>query len=156
MVPVEAAKTLESLLQTLLSAARLSLSYTLAHTAPTAENPALLTVEFRGPDTPLLLGRNAELLLALEHIAAKALHLEPDEHDLISFDAEGYKAERDRRLERAAREGVQQVRGSGQAYRFPPMTSRERRLLHLALMASGLPTRSEGDGSLRHIVLHPK
>src|SRR5260370_32923795 len=32
-----------------------------------------ITVEFTGPDTPLLLARHGELLLAIEHIAAKIL-----------------------------------------------------------------------------------
>ena len=36
------------------------------------------------------------------------------------------------------------------------MSPRERRDLHLLLTPSGLPTLSQGDGSMRHLVLHPR
>ena len=59
-------------------------------------------VELAGPDIDLVLERNAELLRSLEHIAAKTLRLEPEEHDLVSFDARGYKAARAGELRLAA------------------------------------------------------
>src|ERR1700731_3784391 len=37
-----------------------------------------ISVDLSGPDTPLLLARNAELLHAIEHVAAKILRLEPE------------------------------------------------------------------------------
>ena len=114
-----------------------------------------LVIDFKGPDTALLLARNAELLLALEHIAAKAIRLEPEEHDRISCDAGGFKAQRDRAVKLQAEAAVSSVRSSGRAYHFRPMNSRERRLLHLALADSGLPSLSEGEGPARHLVLHP-
>src|SRR5882757_3344304 len=95
-------------------------------------NPQI-TVELSGPDTSLLLARNGELLLAIEHIAAKILRLESEEHDRISFDAEGFKATRNRELDLMAEMAIQKVRATGEPYSFSPMTSRERRILHLAL-----------------------
>src|ERR1700727_1713877 len=86
-----------------------------------------IKVEFSGPDTALLLSRNGELLHAIEHIAAKVLRLEPEDHDLIFFDAAGFKANRDRELQLAAQTAIEQVRANGRPYSFPPMTSRERR-----------------------------
>src|SRR5215469_4697037 len=59
-------------------------------TSPGTDPHPEITVELSGPDTPLLLARNGELLLAIEHIAAKILRLESEEHDQISFDAEGF------------------------------------------------------------------
>jgi spoIIIJ-associated protein len=115
-----------------------------------------ITVELSGPDTPLLLARNGELLLAIEHIAAKILRLEPEEHDRISFDAEGYKATRNRELDLMAEMAIQKVRATGQPFSFSPMSSRERRILHLALAKSGLPTASSGTGPGRFVVLYPE
>jgi len=123
--------------------------------SPQLPNPQI-TVEFTGPDTPLLLARSGELLHAIEHIAAKILRLEPEEHDRISFDAEGFKANRDRELTLMAEIAVQKVRASGQPHSFSPMTSRERRILHLALAKSGLPTASSGEGPGRFVVLYPE
>lgn len=115
-----------------------------------------IAVEFTGPDTPLLLARNGELLLAIEHIAAKILRLEPEDHDRISFDADNFKVLRNRELELLAEAAIQKVRATGQPHSFPPMTSRERRLIHLALAPSGLPTASSGEGSRRFVVLYPE
>lgn len=116
----------------------------------------ICSVVFTGADVPHLLARNAELLLALEHLATQVLHLEPHQHDQVSFDAGNFKATRQRMLERAAQAAAAEVRRTGSAYHFPAMNSRERRLLHLALTPSGLPTRSEGEGPQRHLVLHPQ
>ena len=115
-----------------------------------------ITVEFTGPDTPLLLARNGELLLAIEHIAAKILRLEPEDHERISFDAEGFKATRNRELDVMAEMAIQKVRATGEPYSFSPMTSRERRILHLSLAKSGLPTASSGTGPGRFVVLYPE
>jgi spoIIIJ-associated protein len=115
-----------------------------------------IKIEFTGPDTPLLLARNGELLHAIEHIAAKILRLEPEDHDRVSFDAEGFKAARDRNLELSAEAAIQQVRTTGRPYSFPPMTSRERRIIHLALAQSGLPSASSGEGPRRFVVLYPE
>jgi spoIIIJ-associated protein len=115
-----------------------------------------IKVELSGPDTPLLLARNGELLHAIEHIAAKILRLEPEDHDRISFDAEDFKATRDRNLQLSAEAAIQKVRATGKPYAFPPMTSRERRMLHLVLAQSGLPTASSGEVPRRFVVLYPE
>ncbi len=135
--------------------------------APTFSSPSIaadlkptsdieVKIEFTGPDTPLLLAHNGELLHAIEHVAAKILRLEPEDHDRVSFDAAGFKATRDRNLHLSAEAAIQKVRATGQPYSFPPMTSRERRMVHLALVPSGLPTASSGEGPRRFVVLYPE
>ena len=104
-----------------------------------------MPVRFEGADTPLLTARNGELLHAVEHLAAKILGLEPEEHDRISCDADGFKARRDGEVERLAKVAIVEVRTTATAYVFPPMMSRERRLLHLALAHSGLKSASTGE-----------
>jgi len=144
---------LDVLLHDLLHSSGLSLTYAL-EVAATQARP-LVSVEFQGEDVAILTARNGELLLALEHIAAKTLRLEPEEHDLIRFEAAGFKANRDWLLRQSAEMAVAQVRRTGRPYAFSPMSSHERRMLHLALADSGLHTASEGEGPLRHLVLHP-
>jgi spoIIIJ-associated protein len=114
-----------------------------------------LYVEFTGPDTSVLTAHNGEVLHALEHIATKILRLEPDSHDQVSFDADHFKANRDRRLRDSAAAAVEQVRSTGRPHPFPAMNSRERRMLHLILSESGLPTASSGEGAGRFVVLYP-
>ncbi len=117
----------------------------------------LIYVEISGPDAPMLTARDGELLRALEHVCAKILRLEPDEHDRISFDSDGFKAARNRDLLNAAKAGIETVRETGKPYRFEPMSSRERRMLHLALRdTEGLRTESSGEGPARFVVLYPE
>jgi spoIIIJ-associated protein len=114
-----------------------------------------LSIEFIGPDTPILIARNGEVLNALEHIATKILRLEPDQHDRVSFDADQFKANRDRQMRESALAAIERVQMSGRPHSFPPMTSRERRMLHMILSQSGLPTASSGEGPGRYVVLYP-
>lgn len=155
----DTAKRIEGFLQTLLTASGLKLRFQIlacnGQVQTTAASPAV-SVEFKGPDTPLLTARNAELLHAIEHLAAKVLRLEPDQHDRISFDADNFKVLRNAELELIAQTGAERVRATGRPFAFPPMNSRERRLLHLALSASGLPTASTSDGPRRFVVLYPE
>lgn len=112
-------------------------------------------VECKGPDAGLLTERDGELLRALEHVAAKMLNLEPEDHDRISFDTNGYKAERAQDLRTSAERAIDSVEDSGRPYSFPPMSSRERRMLHMFLRDSGLQTASTGEGPRRFVVLYP-
>jgi spoIIIJ-associated protein len=167
----EKIEKVKEFLQTLLTSSGLDLEFktqacngqvqtpaqTDAQTSAAAPHPSPeISVEFTGPDTPLLTARNAELLHAIEHLAAKLLRLEPEQHDRISFDAENFKALRNRELELIAQAGAERVRATSRPYAFPPMNSRERRLLHLALAATGLPTASSSDGPRRFVVAYPE
>jgi len=120
------------------------------------DGPRALYVEFTGPDTTLLISRNGELLNALEHIATKLLRLEPEQQDLVSFDANQFKVNRDRQMRASATAAIERVTTSGHPHAFPPMNSRERRMLHMLLAESGLPTASSGEGPGRFVVLYPK
>ncbi|HEY0797285.1 MAG TPA: R3H domain-containing nucleic acid-binding protein, partial [Acidisarcina sp.] len=114
-------------------------------------------VELAGPDAALLTQRGGEVLYALEHVAAKIIRLEPEEHDKVSFDALQFKARRARELKRTAELAATEVRDSGEPYSFQPMSSRERRMLHLALKVyEDLETGSTGEGLHRYVVLYPK
>jgi spoIIIJ-associated protein len=127
-----------------------------SHPPPSSAPDPKISVELTGLDTPLLLARNGELLHAIEHIAAKILRLEPEEHDQIYFDAEGFKATRTRELDLMAEMAIEKVRATGRPFSFAPMTSRERRILHMSLAKSGLPTASSGEGPGRFVVLYPE
>jgi spoIIIJ-associated protein len=114
-------------------------------------------VELGGPDTQLLTQHNGELLRALETLSAQILRLEQREHDLVSFDAGNFKALRAQELRMAAETAAEKVRHTGLPYSFPPMNSRERRLLHMACRdLEGIETASSGEGPGRFLVIFPQ
>ncbi len=155
-----AAQTIVEFLKLLTGLGRLRLRYRIT-AGPGAADPdgfedRELYIELSGPDAPLLVERNGELLRALEHVAAKFLRLEPEEHDKVSFDAENFKASRARDLRLRAEFAAETARTTGKPFPFPPSNSRERRLLHLALRDTpGVETHSLGEGRERVLVVFP-
>jgi spoIIIJ-associated protein len=114
-------------------------------------------IELGGPDVPLVVQHNGELLRALETLAVQMLRLDHHEQDLVSFDAANFKALRAQELRLAAETAAEKVRQSGIPYSFPPMNSRERRLLHLACKSlAGIETASMGEGPNRFLVVYPE
>jgi spoIIIJ-associated protein len=114
-------------------------------------------VDLSGTDSPLLLENGGELLRALEHVTLEMLRLAPDEHDKINFDCQNFRAARLQELRLAAGVAAQRVRETNMPYAFAPMTSRERRILHLALRdEADLRTDSDGEAAQRHVVVYPK
>jgi|HubBroStandDraft_6_1064221.scaffolds.fasta_scaffold17510_5 spoIIIJ-associated protein len=156
----QAAEKVASLMRILTSTGGLRLKYRITAGAGAADPDGFerrdIYVECKGPDAGLLLERDGELLRALEHVTAKVLRLEPEEHDRVSFDTDGYKAERVRHLRRLADDAIDRVDDTNRPYSFPPMSSRERRMLHLFLRDSGLQTASSGEGPRRFVVLYPE
>ncbi len=155
----QAAQKIASFLATLnkLGGMRLKYRISAGDGAPNAEgqSPALC-VELAGPDVPLVIQHNGELLLALETIAAQILRLEQREGDLISFDAGDFKALRAQELRLTAETAAEKVLRSGIPYAFPPMNSRERRLLHMAFRGiEGVETASNGEGQDRFMAVFP-
>jgi spoIIIJ-associated protein len=116
----------------------------------------LIYVELAGPDAPLLTQHNGELLRALETIAAQMLRLDQHESGLVSFDADNFKALHAQELRLQAETAAEKVLRSGIPYAFPPMNSRERRLMHMAFRGiEGVETASNGEGQDRFLAVYP-
>lgn len=122
---------------------------------PDFENPEVV-VRFSGPDVELLLANRAELLLALEHLTMEMLRMPPEDHSRLCFDANDYRALRIEELRLSALAAAEKVKRTGRPFEFNPMTSRERRIIHLALRGdSAVRSQSSGLGSQRKVVIYP-
>jgi spoIIIJ-associated protein len=89
-------------------------------------------------------------------LAFRALRLEPEHHEKIHVDCGGYRAMRFEELRMTAKVAAERVQTSQQPFRLNPMTSRERRIVHLALKEMpGIRTESVGVGEQRQVVIHP-
>jgi spoIIIJ-associated protein len=149
---------IDSLLRPILTAGGFQVSYTV-HDAEVAaddfETPDLV-LKFTGRDVDLLLANRAELLLALEHVTMEMLRMPSEDHSRISFDANDYRLLRIEELRLAATTAAEKVKRTGVPFRFNPMNSRERRVIHLALRGeTAVRSESLGSGPTRQVVVYP-
>ena len=101
-----------------------------------------------------MLENRAELLLALEHLSMEALRMPAEDHSLISFDANDYRLLRMEELRMSALAAADKVKRTKMPFHFNPMTSRERRVIHLALRnEKELRSESIGVGPGRAVVV---
>ena len=158
---IAAANKINDLLKGIVSNGGLRLKYRITVDPPITEDrdwekPEIL-VELAGPDSTLLLERGGELLRALELLALEMLRLPGNEHEKMSFDCMNHRAMRLKELRLAADVAAERVRRTSTPYEFAPMSSRERRMVHLALRDhADLRTESQGEGSRRCLVVYPK
>lgn len=119
------------------------------------ETPEVV-VKFSGQDVDLLLSNRAELLLSLEHVTMEMLRMPSEDHSRISFDANDYRLLRIEELRVSALAAADRVKRTGSPFRFNPMNSRERRVIHLALRnETAVRSESAGAGPGRQVVVYP-
>jgi spoIIIJ-associated protein len=152
----EIQQKIAGLLKPVLAAARLQLSF---EVRPANLDHDLITpdyiVDFQGRDLDLLLEQRGELLMALEHLTLEALRVPHDDRYRLVFDAGDYRLLRIEELRLSAEAAAERVKKTGAPYQFNPMSSRERRILHLALRDDpAVVTTSEGVAPNRYTVIH--
>jgi spoIIIJ-associated protein len=153
------AETLRDFLRRIIASAKLELSVNVraaVSTSGTVEGEAEVFADLDGKDKEILTARGGEVLKALEHLSFRALGLEPAYHEKIHLDCGGFRALRFEELRMTARVAAERVLASKQPFQLNAMSSRERRIVHLALKEMpGVRTESAGTGEERHIVIHP-
>jgi spoIIIJ-associated protein len=149
---------IDAFLQTVFKSGGFSLHYEILDTQPAGddfETPDVV-VRFTGPDVDLLLANKAEMLLALEHLVMEVLGAPSEDHSRISFDANDYRLLRIEELRLSAMTAAEKVKRTGVPFRFNPMNSRERRVIHLALRGeTAVRSESLGAGPQRQVVVYP-
>ncbi|MGH9672763.1 MAG: protein jag [Bryobacteraceae bacterium] len=126
------------------------------------ENPhphfesADVMVRFGGADVGDLLANRTEVMLALEHLTMEMLRMPAEDHSRLCFDANDYRILRVEELRMNAQTAAAQVKASRMPFKFGPMTSRERRVLHMALREeSDVRSESLGSEPFRQVVIYP-
>jgi spoIIIJ-associated protein len=153
------AEALRQFLESIVRAAGLELKVSVRPVAAggaEAVGEAEVLADLDGRDKEILLERSAEVLKAIEHLAFRALRLETAYHEKIHIDCGGYRALRFEELKMTARVAAERVQTSKQPFRLNPMSSRERRIVHLTLKEMpGVRTESVGVGDERQVVIYP-
>jgi len=102
-----------------------------------------------------LVGRDGEVLEALQELARLAVLAQTGERSRLMLDVAGHRSARRQALVARARDAVAQVRESGQRLALEPMSPFERKGVHDAVAALGFGTESEGVEPDRHVVVLP-
>ncbi len=113
------------------------------------------SVQIGGADLSLLVGRNGEVLEALQELTRLAVYRETGERSRLMLDVGGHRAEQRTRLVALAEKSIAEVRESGEPMSLEPMSAFERKVVHDAVAAAGLTSESEGAEPKRHVVILP-
>jgi spoIIIJ-associated protein len=153
------AERLRSFLEQIIRTGKFDLTakvQTLEATRAAEEGEAEVFADLDGKDKDILTARGGEVLKALEHLVFRVLDLDPPFHEKVHLDCGGFRALRFEELRMTARVAAERVLASKQPFQLNAMSSRERRIVHLALKdMAGVRTESVGSGEQRHIVIHP-
>jgi spoIIIJ-associated protein len=109
-------------------------------------------LDIDGADAELLEGQTGELLEALQHLINQIFGRNLSAGARLICDVHGFRATREAELVAMANHAAGQVRTTGLAFIFEPMSANERRIIHLTLAEiEDVYTESIGEGAERRL-----
>ncbi|MFF7248612.1 protein jag [Embleya sp. NPDC008237] len=111
--------------------------------------------ESSGADLKRLVGRDGEVLEALQELTRLAVHRETGERSRLMLDVDGFRAAKRANLAEIATEAVEEVKAAGTSLKLKPMTPFERKVVHDTVAEAGLRSESEGEEPNRCVVVLP-
>jgi len=115
-----------------------------------------IKVSVKMDEPQVLIGENGKTLIYVQHILNKVLKKKLDKELFIDLDINDYKAKKINYLKELAKSYADDVALSGQSKEFRPMSSYERRIIHLELKdRSDVVTESSGQEPDRKIIVRP-
>ncbi|WP_374192886.1 protein jag [Nocardioides sp. SYSU D00065] len=113
------------------------------------------SVQIGGADLSQLVGRNGEVLEALQELTRLAVYRETGERSRLMLDVSGHRAQQRTRLVALAEKSIAEVKATGESLSLEPMSAFERKVVHDVVAAAGLSSESEGAEPKRHVVILP-
>jgi spoIIIJ-associated protein len=111
--------------------------------------------ESGGRDLQKLVGRDGEVLEALQELTRLAVHRETGDRSRLMLDIAGFRAKKREELAELGAKAADEVKNSGEPMKLQPMTPFERKVVHDAIAAAGLRSESEGEEPQRFVVVLP-
>ena len=102
-----------------------------------------------------LVGRDGEVLEALQELTRLAVHRETGERSRLMLDIAGFRARKRAELAKLGASAADEVKQTGEPVKLDPMTPFERKVVHDAVAAAGLRSESEGEEPERRVVVLP-
>ena len=107
-------------------------------------------------DGDTLVGRNGEVLEALQELARLVVMTETGHRSRLMLDVAGHRDKRRKELEVLAKDAIAEVVETGEPVRLAPMNPFERKIVHDVVAGAGLVSESEGEEPKRRVVVLPK
>jgi len=107
-------------------------------------------------DADLLVGKDGEVLEALQELARLAVMTETGHRSRLMLDVAGHREKRRGELQAMAADAIAEVKDSGEPVRLTAMNPFERKIVHDAVASAGLTSESEGEEPRRRVVVLPR
>ncbi|MGO4490548.1 protein jag [Arthrobacter sp. 2YAF22_2] len=112
-----------------------------------------IVAEEEGTGLENLVGRDGEVLEALQELTRLAVLSATENRSRLVLDINGYRADRAGDLQQIAEDAIASVKASGEPVALAPMSAYERKIVHDTVADLGFVSESEGEGADRHIVV---
>lgn len=120
-----------------------------------ADRASVSIVSESARDLQKLVGRDGEVLEALQELTRLAVHRETGDRSRLMLDIGGFRAKKREELTALGVKAAEDVKSSGEPLKLDPMTPFERKVVHDAVAAAGLRSESEGEEPQRFVVVLP-
>lgn len=113
-----------------------------------------LSVEMKGDNMGILIGKRGQTLDALQYLANRVANKHQEGYVRVKLDTENYRARREETLKNLAKNIAYKVKRTRRAVSLEPMNPYERRIIHAALQSDPyVTTHSEGEEPYRKVVV---
>ncbi|MER5306948.1 R3H domain-containing nucleic acid-binding protein [Streptomyces sp. NPDC002773] len=120
-----------------------------------ADRAAVSIISDSDRELQKLVGRDGEVLEALQELTRLAVHRETGDRSRLMLDIAGFRAQKRTELAELGAKAAIEVKSTGQPVKLDPMTPFERKVVHDAIAAAGLRSESEGEEPQRFVVVLP-
>ncbi|MBW3081375.1 protein jag [Bifidobacterium saguinibicoloris] len=105
-------------------------------------------------DIKHLIGRNGEVVDALQQLTRLAVQQKTGERSRLIVDVDGFLKRKRQRLHDIALDAVDEVKETGEPVNLKPMNSFERKVVHDVVREEGLRSRSHGEEPHRYVTIY--
>ncbi|MEE4493612.1 Jag family protein [Streptomyces sp. BE230] len=120
-----------------------------------ADRAAVSIISESARELQKLVGRDGEVLEALQELTRLAVHRETGDRSRLMLDIGGFRAKKRTELAELGAKAADEVKNTGEPVKLDPMTPFERKVVHDAVAAAGLRSESEGEEPQRFVVVLP-
>lgn len=116
--------------------------------------PMIQIVADDDTDIKNLIGRNGEVVDALQQLSRLAVQQKTGERSHLIVDVDGFLKRKRQHLRDMALDAVDEVRETGESVSLRPMNSFERKVIHDTVRDEGLRSRSHGEEPRRYVTVY--